>query len=92
MPGLQIKDRALDQWVDVERLARPKRDAIVFMGEKIPLFSASNKFPATTHRVVRTRSLEKEKERERERAKTNLRLQHLGTTRGQRAYLFDLFL
>jgi len=53
VPGLQIYDRMLGCYVDVEPMGRPWKDLIVFMGEKIPLFSASSLFPATKHRVVK---------------------------------------
>jgi len=56
--ALQILDRQTKQWLEVEKLY-PPRTIIVWMGEKIPLFSGSSDFKATPHRVV----LDKDKER-----------------------------
>jgi len=49
-PGLIIFDRVKNDWVEVEKLVS-KRDLICFIGQKIPLFSGSTTWSATTHKV-----------------------------------------
>lgn len=56
IPGLEIQDKTSGAWMEVEKKVKPS-ELIVFMGEKIPLFSNSRKFEATTHRVVPIESL-----------------------------------
>jgi len=50
VPGLEIYDRSVNQYVKVEQLMEDN-DLVVFMGEKVPLFSCSESYPATYHRV-----------------------------------------
>jgi len=50
VPSLEMWDRTLNCYVKVEELAKDG-DVIIFMGEKVPLFSNSDTFKATPHRV-----------------------------------------
>jgi isopenicillin N synthase-like dioxygenase len=49
--GLQIFDRKLNAWVRIESIATPC-DIVLFIGEKVPLFGRSDRYPATPHRVM----------------------------------------
>eukprot|EP01120_Amphizonella_sp_Union-15-10_P003408 TRINITY_DN13828_c0_g1_i1.p1 TRINITY_DN13828_c0_g1~~TRINITY_DN13828_c0_g1_i1.p1 ORF type:complete len:304 (+),score=72.63 TRINITY_DN13828_c0_g1_i1:31-912(+) len=51
VPGLQIFDKRSQDWLEVEKLYPPKT-LLLWLGEKVPLFSGSNDFEATLHRVV----------------------------------------
>jgi len=52
VPSLEIYDRSQDKYVKVEDLTN-LGDIIVFMGEKVPMFTGrKTKFPATHHRVI----------------------------------------
>jgi len=50
-PGLVIWDRVKGDWVEIEKEAK-KNEIICFVGQKIPLFSGSSIWPATTHKVI----------------------------------------
>eukprot|EP01120_Amphizonella_sp_Union-15-10_P015391 TRINITY_DN7919_c0_g1_i1.p1 TRINITY_DN7919_c0_g1~~TRINITY_DN7919_c0_g1_i1.p1 ORF type:complete len:311 (-),score=65.36 TRINITY_DN7919_c0_g1_i1:114-1046(-) len=50
-PSLEIWDKSLEQYVKIEELSE-LGDLIVFLGEKVPLFSGSKTFCATPHRVI----------------------------------------
>jgi len=49
--GLQMYDRKLDVWMKVEALGSAN-DLVMFIGEKVPLFSGSKRYPAAPHRVM----------------------------------------
>jgi len=50
IPSLEIWDKQEQKYAKIEELLQ-EGDVIAFVGEKIPLFSCSNKFTATPHRV-----------------------------------------
>jgi len=49
-PGLEMWDKSIQKFIKIEELTKVG-DIIVFVGEKVPLFSRSLKFCATPHRV-----------------------------------------
>jgi len=49
-PALEIWDRSEKKYVKIEELLEVG-DIVVFVGEKVPLFSCSMRFPAAHHRV-----------------------------------------
>jgi len=51
VPSLEIWDKSLEKFVKIEELTE-STDLILFMGEKIPMFTGSKKFIATPHRVI----------------------------------------
>jgi len=58
VPGLVIKDRKSGNWLNIEALAKPKQ-LLLMMGEKIPLFSGSEIFQPTKHKVVIPSNIER---------------------------------
>jgi len=50
VPGLIVYDRLKQGWVEVEQYVEPG-DVVAFLGQKIPLFSGSDAWKATTHKV-----------------------------------------
>lgn len=56
VPGLQVKDRASGEWIEVEKMVTPLQDMFVIIGKKVQLLAAVNTdkpyFSATEHRVA----------------------------------------
>jgi len=51
VPGLVIWDSVKQDWVEIEKHCKPG-DLVVFVGQKVPLFSGSDIWHATEHKVV----------------------------------------
>eukprot|EP01130_Rhizamoeba_saxonica_P011855 TRINITY_DN4942_c4_g2_i1.p1 TRINITY_DN4942_c4_g2~~TRINITY_DN4942_c4_g2_i1.p1 ORF type:complete len:300 (-),score=60.86 TRINITY_DN4942_c4_g2_i1:151-1011(-) len=55
VPGLQVEDRRTGEWIEVEKIADPRRDLFCILGNKIELFAQRQEdtlFKRTVHRVV----------------------------------------
>jgi len=50
VPSLEVYDKSIGKYVAVESLVDPT-DIIVYPGEKVPLFTGNDNYPATPHRV-----------------------------------------
>jgi len=49
-PGLIIWDPVKNDWVEIEKVAKPG-SLILFVGQKVPMFSGSSTWKPTTHKV-----------------------------------------
>jgi len=50
VPGLIVFDRVKKDWIEIEKYVEPG-DVVAFLGQKVPLFSGSDIWKATTHKV-----------------------------------------
>jgi isopenicillin N synthase-like dioxygenase len=50
VPGLDVLDRETGEWVDVEAVATPGQDLLLFCGETLEMLT-EGEFKATSHRV-----------------------------------------